>query len=267
MRNQPVHQPDQALTSDGKQFWRSWYQATCEGNLNDSITVGPIACEPENRFHYNATENSIIAALARQFPFPPMRTLFPAAQRRLDWRVLDVGSGTGHWIDFYRDVYLATHVTGVEMVGKMAALLREKYDGKPVDIFQADIASPLPRIVPVDIVSAIGVMFHIVDDERWSDAIGNLSACLKTDGLMLVGGEFGAETKDVQFHKTDEFETWREHDLTKGPARLVNKRVRSFEHWRDAANLHGLDVVEVMRSECRPGIRTPENDVLVLRKR
>ena len=229
-------------------------------------TIGTVS-EPESRFHYNATENSIIRCLTKHAPIgnqPPAVWRF--SQTRRAWRVLDVGSGTGHWVDFYLDVYLAREVTALEFVPQMADFLRAKYAGRPeVTVLQADVASdPLPA-ARFDIVNAIGVMFHIVDDGLWKQAVARLLAVLKPGGLMLIGGDFGTETRNVQFHKTDRFDTWGEHDAAQAPVRLVNKRVRSLSDWTRLADELGAEVAEVIRSDAAPDIRTPENDLLVLR--
>ena len=250
----------------GQEFFSSYYRSTAQGRIVDSMTIGTVS-EPESRFHYNATENSIIRALTRRAPIgnqPP--SVWRFAQGRRAWKVLDVGSGAGHWVDFYLDVYLAKSVTAVEFVPQMAEFLREKYASRPeVTVLQADVATdPLPAR-EFDIVNAIGVMFHIVNDDLWRQAIARLLASLKPDGLMLVGGDFGDETRDVQFHRTDRFESWREHDAAPYPATLVNKRVRSLHEWTRVAGELGATVVEVIRSDATPDIRTPENDLLVLR--
>jgi hypothetical protein len=80
-------------------FFSSYYRATALGPIVDSMTIGTVS-EPESRFHYNVTENSIIRGLARRAPIgnqPPAVWRF--AQQRRAWKVLDVGSGlaTG-WI-------------------------------------------------------------------------------------------------------------------------------------------------------------------------
>lgn len=250
----------------GQTFFSSYYRATARGRIVDSMTIGTVS-EPESRFHYNATENSIIRCLTKHAPIghqPPGVWRF--AQGRRAWNVLDVGSGTGHWVDFYLDVYLAKSVTAVEFVPQMAEFLRLKYAGRPeVAVVQADIGKdPLPD-QGFDIVNAIGVMFHIVDDELWKRAVARLFAALKPDGLMLIGGDFGAETRNVQFHKTDQFDSWSEHDAADAPAQRVNKRVRSLADWTRLAGELGATVVEVIRSDADSGIRTPENDLLVLR--
>jgi hypothetical protein len=94
-----------------------------------------------------------------------------------------------------------------------------------------------------------------------------LLAALKPGGLMLVGGDFGAETRDVQFHRIDRFESWREHDASDASAELVNKRVRSLADWSELVVSLGAAIVDVARSESSPLVRTPENDLLVLKRR
>jgi SAM-dependent methyltransferase len=260
--------PADARTSEPRTFFSSYYRATASGPIRDSMTIGTVS-EPESRFHYNACENAVIRCLTRRMPLAGQTpSVWRFAQQRRAWQVLDVGSGTGHWVDFYLDVYFAKSVTAVEFVPQMADFLRVKYAGRSeVTVLSADIADdPLPAQA-FDIVNAIGVMFHIVDDERWRRAVARLLAALKPGGLLLVGGDFGAETRNVQFHRTDQFESWREHDATDAPADLVNKRVRSLADWSDLVASLGAVVVDLARSDGCASIRTPENDLLVLCRR
>ncbi len=176
--------------------------------------------------------------------------------------------GTGHWVDFYVDVYPAKSLAAVEFVPQMAEYLRKKYAGrKEVSVLQADIVEdPLPE-GDFDIVNAIGVLLHIVEVERWQRAVARLFAAQKPGGLLLAGGDFGTETRDLQFHRTDHFESWREHDSADAPAKLSNKRVRSEADWLRLAASLGASVVDLVRSDAANFIRTPENDLLVLRRR
>jgi SAM-dependent methyltransferase len=258
--------PASVSPGDERSFFTSYSRSTVSGSVLDSMTIGTVS-EPEARFHYNASENSIIRALSARDQVNQPPAVWRFAQQRRDWSVLDIGSGTGHWVDFYLDVYLARSVTAVEFVPQMAGFLREKYrDRAAVRVFEADVAESLPATESFDIVNAIGVMFHIVDDVRWRRAIGNLAGALKADGVMLVGGDFGDATRDVQFHRVDEFASWREHDAASSPPRRVNKRVRSLEEWTRTAHDAGLAVVDLIRSDACNMIRTPENDLLVLRR-
>jgi SAM-dependent methyltransferase len=267
-RGESQSPPAEGQASEPRAFFSSYYRATATGPIRDSMTIGTVS-EPEARYHYNACENAIIRSLARLMPVAGQAPhVWRFAQERRGWKVLDVGSGTGHWVDFYLDVYLARSVTAVEFVPQMAEHLRARYAGRPeVTVLAADIAEDALPTADFDVVNAIGVMFHIVDDERWRRAVARLLAALKAGGLMLVGGDFGVETRDVQFHRVDRFETWREHDASGAPATRVNKRVRSLADWSALAGNLGAAVVDVARSESDPALRTPENDLLVLRKR
>ena len=258
---------DNNVLADVKSYFTSFYKATVKGDPQDRHTI-PGVTELESRFHYNATENSIIRALVHYESLPPGAEMWHLLQSRKEWRVLDIGSGTGHWIDFYRDVFFAAHVTGIEIVDDMAKFLGAKYNGQDnVDIINTDISADgftLPA--PYDVVNAIGVMFHIVDDDKWLAALKNLAAATKPGGLLVMGGDFGDETRNVQFHKDDDFESWQDHDALEQEEHIVNKRVRSLDMWKDAAATCGLDVIELVRSDAEPGISTPENDVLLLKK-
>ena len=263
--------PQREVPYDEKLFFESFYKASVRGAVSDRVTMGSIS-DPEARFHYNATENSIIRALLRREPPPEgaMVETWRFMEQRRRRRLLDVGSGTGHWIDFFREAFLVSEAVGVEITAEMGAYLRDKYQDDPaVTILESDIADPAfsPEAIGglVDFVSAIGVLFHIVDDERWRRAVKNLAGVLKPDGLLLVGGDFGAETANVQFNKIDEFSSWAEHDgMPDGPERRVNKRVRSLGHWHRVAAGCGLEIVDLVRTDQERFITTPENDLLVL---
>jgi SAM-dependent methyltransferase len=258
---------------DAKEFFESFYKATVRGEPADWMTIGATT-ESEARFHYNAVENSIIRALARLEPLPRGAAVMAwrMLQQRRSLRVLDVGSGTGHWIDFFREVLFAAEVIGVEMIDQMADHLRRKYAGQEsvtilkADIVEHDLASQIGA--PVDYVSAIGVMFHIVEDARWERAVANLAAALKPGGLMFVGGDFGPRTRDAQRHAIDRFQSWQEHNraMQSEGSRRVNKRVRSLAAWHGLIARCGLEMVDLVRSDREPGIMTPENDLLVVRR-
>jgi SAM-dependent methyltransferase len=251
-------------------FFESHYRATIRNAApTDLHTIGHIS-EPEARFHYNAVENSIIRAVLRRDPVPtgPMLHAWRLAQQRRQLRLLDIGSGTGHWIDFFRETFFVSEVVAVEFARDMAGWLRQKYDGQPVTIVEADIAEPHDFGGAFDWISAIGVMFHIVDDTRWRAAVRNLADLLKPGGLLFVGGEFGAATRDVQFHRIDRFASWAEQSRAQAPDDevRVNKRVRSLASWDDEARAAGLRIADLVRTDQDRQVMTPENDLLVMVK-
>lgn len=258
---------------DATTFFESFYKLSIQGTPDDRSTVD-ITTDMEIRFHYNATENAILHAMSRLNPPPPrvMTKAWAEAHRRRRLRQLDVGTGAGHWIDFFRQVLLVSESVGVEITPTMADFLTCKYaDESGVRILQADVCDDsftTDRIGgPVDYITAIGVMFHIVDDRLWEKALHNLAATLKPGGILFVGGEFGVTTRNIQFHGKDDFSNWRDYNkaATQGQVR-VNKRVRSLSDWHAAADAAGLRIVDLVRTDREPAFTTPENDILVLGK-
>jgi SAM-dependent methyltransferase len=237
---------------DAKRFFESWHQASPEA-LSDADTIASARSSLATRFHYNAVESSIIECLAaRALPSP--------------LRVLDVGSGAGHWIDFYLEVFGAEEVVGLEISEPAVRALERRYASTPaVTVVEADVADPgfaLGR--EFDVVNAIGVMFHIVEDERWEHAVAALGRHLTPGGALVVGGQFGLVTRNVQFHRTDEFSSWEEFRAASSETALVNKRIRSLRRWRRCARRAGLRVECLRRTRQSARLESPENNVLVL---
>jgi 2-polyprenyl-3-methyl-5-hydroxy-6-metoxy-1,4-benzoquinol methylase len=236
-----------------EKYFRSWHRATLDQEFSDRNTISPNHNPLFSRYHYNAVENSIIEYFASQHIIKPLK-------------VLDIGSGAGHWIDFYCDVFQAAHVVGVEISRPCVTALCKKYEhADNIHIIQADVScSDFSLGEKFDIINAIGVIFHIVDDDLWRQTVKNLSAHLEKDGVIVVGGQFGLITQNVQFHTTDEFSTWEEYRTAHSDVTLVNKRIRSLRRWRDCARIAGLRVFCVKRTKQHKEILTPENNVLFL---
>lgn len=99
-------------------------------------------------------------------------------------RVLDIGSGTGIWVDFWR-LRGATEITGVDFAEVAVARLRGRY---PEHRFlRCDICDPgdqLPQ--DMDIVSAMSVLLHVTDEERFEAALNNLLRCVRPGGTLVL---------------------------------------------------------------------------------
>ncbi|MFH1919122.1 MAG: class I SAM-dependent methyltransferase [Planctomycetota bacterium] len=100
-------------------------------------------------------------------------------------KVLDVGSGSGRWLAWYR--HLGAEVTGVEVA---AARVKELHD-EGHDVVHADIADYLAETDSLyDTINAIGVIHHVLPDEK---RVRVLNACidhLLPEGVLVVGGFF-----------------------------------------------------------------------------
>lgn len=241
------------LSFNAKKYFESWHKSTISREFSDGITISPDYNPIFSKYHYNSVENSIIE-------------IFAGEELPTDLSVLDIGSGAGHWIDFYYDVFKAKKIVGIEISKYCVDALRAKYKGKDnIEIIEGDISDPKFKFSDkFDIINAIGVMFHIVDDNLWKIALRNISNIINYNGIVIIGGQFGFITQNVQFHKTDEFSTWDDLRQRESKIVLINKRIRSLNFWKKVTAEVGLKMNCVIRTPKKTGINTPENNILVL---
>jgi SAM-dependent methyltransferase len=103
-------------------------------------------------------------------------------------QVLDIGSGTGFYISYFLQRG-ASPVFGVDVAETSIGHLQQTYpEGR---FFACDISSPtLPFQGPFDLISAISVLYHIVDDVRFGQALDNMCALLGVGGYLLISDTF-----------------------------------------------------------------------------
>ncbi|MCO6412055.1 MAG: class I SAM-dependent methyltransferase [Thiogranum sp.] len=154
--------------------------------FNEKDLISPGWTWAETKYHYNLVENGIIDLLQQHFPVIAGKS------------VLDVGAGTGHWIEFYSAYLEAAGITAVDFSRTCISELQTRYAGQSaIKIQHADIARRNEQFTErFEIINAIGVMFHLVDDNQWEAAIGNLVNYLTNDGIAIIGGDFGEETRE-----------------------------------------------------------------------
>jgi SAM-dependent methyltransferase len=99
--------------------------------------------------------------------------------------ILDVGSGTGFWIDFWLSKG-AQQIFGIDLTSKSVSSLSQKYPQLKFE--QRDIAAPIDSwtMDAFDVISAMSVLHHIPSQERWEQALVNLCCVLKPGGYMLI---------------------------------------------------------------------------------
>jgi SAM-dependent methyltransferase len=155
------------------------------------------------------------------------RARFDNAVARLDLdpsgcTVVDVGSGTGFYVD--RWLQLGARVTGLDLTATAVDNLRQAYPS--ADFVRADIAErEIVEHVPagsVDVVSAMDVLFHIVDDDAFVAAVSHIRDLLRPGGYLLYS--------DIFVH---------------GPTQRVEHRVsRPLAEIERTMDKLGLDIVE-----------------------
>jgi SAM-dependent methyltransferase len=114
--------------------------------------------------------------------------------------VLDLGSGTGFYIDLWSTLG-ARSVTGCDFAPYAVASLRKQF---PDHRFcELDItASELPHeLGPFDVVSAFDILYHIVDDGKYAQAFRNVSAVLRPGGFFLFSENLLPGRRETYVHQ------------------------------------------------------------------
>jgi SAM-dependent methyltransferase len=117
--------------------------------------------------------------------------------------VLDVGSGTGFWLDVWRS-FGVKNVVGSDLTRVAVDNLRSEKPG--MDIRQIDIterASIAGMEGRFDVVSAFDVLFHITDEDRLRSALENVSSLLRAGGWFLFSDSFLHTKSKHAAHEVD----------------------------------------------------------------
>lgn len=149
----------------------AYWQELLEDEFDEGGVGYPRLARSVNRAMYRSMERSVARVLELASTPAPRR-------------VLDVGSGTGIWIEFWRHRG-AAGLTGVDLTATSVHHLRSRWPEH--EFLQADIGDidiELPG--GYDIVSAMSVLLHIVDDDRFRQACSNLASSLRVGGTLIL---------------------------------------------------------------------------------
>lgn len=126
--------------------------------------------------------------------------LYPAYERLIDdlqlvrtgdTRILDVGSGSGRWVQFFLDRYKPRSFVGVDFAEAAVRLLKRWYPSTPktsIDFDVCDITKPELDLGrgQFDLINIANVLFHIPENDRFARAIQNLAAHLAPGGRIVT---------------------------------------------------------------------------------
>jgi SAM-dependent methyltransferase len=192
---------------------RTYWEELLAEQYNLSGVAYPELPESFNARFYRASEAAVRRALRRAD--------FAAGAR--PGRVLDVGAGTGAWIDFWSRLG-AQEIVGVDLTETAVARLSKRY---PEHRFvRADVSAELPVDPPFDAVSAMSVLLHIPDERAFERAVRNVANVLRPGGVAVV-------LDPVVVHR------WWGTPFTDAS----NSRVRSVDEWRRVFDEAELDLV------------------------
>lgn len=154
---------------DAEQYWSR--------RLSETFSLGGVGwlslTEQFNRWMYRVRRHvflRLVRPLVKEIPHPA---------------VLDVGSGTGFYIERWHELG-AGSVTGSDITAVAVERLRAAHPGD--EFVQLDIGDGIDQLKPgsFDIVSVMDVLFHIVEDDRYERAFQNLSQLLKQGGYLVL---------------------------------------------------------------------------------
>lgn len=143
----------------------------------------------EDRFHQGVTLGTVgwlgLGEAFNAWMYRVRKANFTRNVRPFVWpemRVLDVGSGTGFYLDLWRSLGIRS-LTASDLTEAARTSLRKTYE---VPVLDLDIGDPHLAVHPrYDAISAMDVLFHIVDDERYAAVFKNVASLLEWGGLFI----------------------------------------------------------------------------------
>jgi SAM-dependent methyltransferase len=154
----------------------AYWEKRLASNMNLQGTGHRAFCLEYNRWLYQAQFDCLEQVLQRG----------QVSVRGQD--VLDIGSGSGYYVDYFLRQE-ACSVTGVDISPSSVQHLRGRFP--QARFFQADISeSELPLQGTFGIVSVISVLYHIVDNQRFEQAIHHLCRLMSNNGYLLITDTF-----------------------------------------------------------------------------
>lgn len=112
-------------------------------------------------------------------------------------KVLDIGSGTGFYLQQLQQLnYL--QVTGSDLTETAVGHLQQRFPNYSIE--QVDISAPnVLAGQQFDLITCFDVLFHIVDNDRFAQAMQNVSRLLSPGGTFLFSDNF-AEIEERRSH-------------------------------------------------------------------
>lgn len=185
-----------------REYWSD--RVTGDGSL---ANVGHVALGHYNRHTYPLRLEALSRAVAG---------LTPAASR-----VFDGGFGEGVYLDYWL-LRGAPEVCGVDFSPRAVVSARSRHPWFDLRLGDLSAREDLAGFGRFDVVTAIDVLYHIVDDAAWAAALGNLVSLVGQGGVFVASDKFPRHG------------TWQP---------MVHVRRRSLGMWRSVLAQHGLEII------------------------
>jgi SAM-dependent methyltransferase len=116
-------------------------------------------------------------------------------------RILDIGVGTGFYLDFWEKKG-AQAIVGLDFSEKSIAGLKAKYRHRR--FVKQDISEPgILGGEKYDIITAFDVLFHIVDEVKFGEALKNIRNWSHNTTKILISDNFLHKNRSPSFYEND----------------------------------------------------------------
>ena len=105
-------------------------------------------------------------------------------------KLLEVAAGSGAWMSFWQAQGVADYL-GIDLSARAIDALATRFPEKR--FMQRDLNdSGLAEAVGsgYDCVTAIDVLYHVIDDKRFQNVVADIAAVLKPGGLLIIHDQF-----------------------------------------------------------------------------
>lgn len=114
-------------------------------------------------------------------------------------RVLDIGAGTGFYVDCWQDLGVRS-LTGIDLTDVAVNGLGKKYPESA--FYRVDIGNDISAIqgTRYDVISCMDVLFHIVEHRSYQKALENVYSLLRPGGFFVFTEAFAHESASCSRH-------------------------------------------------------------------
>jgi SAM-dependent methyltransferase len=135
--------------------------------------------------------------------------------------LLDIGIGSGAYIPFWQKHGIAS-LTGLDITTISVNTLQQLYPN--YKFFQGDVTVDIPHFDEdaFDIVTAFDILFHIVDDNGFSNSISNLTKLIKPGGWLLISDSFCSKPWGPIYHEYHRSYEIYQSELEKNLLKIVH---------------------------------------------
>ena len=139
--------------------------------------------------------------------------------------VLDIGCGTGFYVDAWKE-WGIKNLVGIDIASQGIKRLSKRF---PLyKFYKSDISSPTLVGSKFEIITVFDVLYHIVDDKKFEQAIKNIRKLCADNALILI--------TDIFPHKR--------------PYILKHQKSRTLENYEQVLQRNGIEIVSRVPVHC-----------------